>query len=133
MPDSFVGIQVGVSVFKILLHVTRPNSLIMGNIKGTQIYHSLSRYKEASRVPSFLILAIESPIYFANSTYLQERLVPSFFYILQKYIWYFRSSCNPKIIIDMECEPYLKVLSRLDCKVHAAGLSLAPSLPENTV
>ncbi|KAJ6394571.1 hypothetical protein OIU77_023721 [Salix suchowensis] len=70
-----LGIAVGVSVFKILLHVTRPNSLIMGNIKGTQIYHSLSRYKEASRVPSFLILAIESPIYFANSTYLQERIL----------------------------------------------------------
>jgi MFS superfamily sulfate permease-like transporter len=75
--DSFAGIQVGVSVFKILLHVTRPNTLIMGNIRGTNVYQCLGRYKETSRVPSFLILAIESPIYFANSTYLQERLVHS--------------------------------------------------------
>ncbi|XP_022720785.1 probable sulfate transporter 3.4 [Durio zibethinus] len=67
-----LAIAVGVSVFKILLHVTRPNTMVLGNIPRTQIYQSLNRYKEASRIPSFLILAIESPIYFANSTYLQE-------------------------------------------------------------
>ncbi|CAL5443088.1 unnamed protein product [Camellia sinensis] len=70
---SFVG--VGVSVFKIILHVTRPNADMLGNIQGTQIYQSLSRYENATRVPAFLILAIESPIYFANSTYLQERIL----------------------------------------------------------
>ncbi|KAJ8773465.1 hypothetical protein K2173_004295 [Erythroxylum novogranatense] len=68
-------IAVGVSVFKILLHVTRPNTLVMGNIPGTQIYQSIKRYREALRIPSFLILALESPIYFANSTYLQERIL----------------------------------------------------------
>lgn len=49
--------------------------MVLGNIPGTQIYQSLSRYREASRVPSFLIIAVESPFWFANSTYLQERLV----------------------------------------------------------
>lgn len=67
-------IQVGVSVLKVLLHVTRPNTVVLGNIPGTQIYQNLSRYKETVRVPSFFILAIESPMYFANSMYLQERL-----------------------------------------------------------
>ncbi|KAH1066496.1 hypothetical protein J1N35_031483 [Gossypium stocksii] len=70
-----LAIAVGVSIFKILLHVTRPNTVLLGNIPRTQIYQSLNRYKEASRVPSFLILAIESPMYFANSTYLQERML----------------------------------------------------------
>ncbi|KAF8389000.1 hypothetical protein HHK36_025685 [Tetracentron sinense] len=70
-----LAIAVGVSVFKILLHVTRPNTMVLGNIPGTQIYQNIGRYGEASRVPSFLILAIESPIYFANSTYLQERIL----------------------------------------------------------
>ncbi|XP_034910957.1 probable sulfate transporter 3.4 isoform X2 [Populus alba] len=95
-----LGIAVGVSVFKILLHVTRPNSLIMGNIKGTQIYHSLSRYKEASRVPSFLILAIESPIYFANSTYLQERVLR---WIREEDEWIKANDGSPLkcIILDM--------------------------------
>ncbi|XP_024022463.1 probable sulfate transporter 3.4 [Morus notabilis] len=70
-----LAIAVGVSVFKILLHVTRPNTMALGNIPGTQIYQNLTRYREAFRVPSFLILAVESPIYFANSTYLQERIL----------------------------------------------------------
>ncbi|KAF8400769.1 hypothetical protein HHK36_014069 [Tetracentron sinense] len=70
-----LAVAVGVSVVKILLHVTRPNTVVLGNIPGTQIYQNLGRYGEASRVPSFLILAIESPIYFANSTYLQERIL----------------------------------------------------------
>lgn len=70
-----LAIAVGVSVFKILLHVTRPNTAVLGNIPGTEIYQNLSRYKEAVRVPSFLIVGVEAPIYFANSTYLQERYV----------------------------------------------------------
>ncbi|KAL5823015.1 hypothetical protein ACOSQ4_020915 [Xanthoceras sorbifolium] len=70
-----LAIAVGVSVFKILLHVTRPNTLVLGNIAGTPIYQSLNRYREASRVSSFLILAVEAPIYFANSTYLLERIL----------------------------------------------------------
>ncbi|KAI4331450.1 hypothetical protein MLD38_029638 [Melastoma candidum] len=68
-------IAIGVSVFKILLHVTRPNTLLLGNIPGTHIYQSMNRHREALRVQSFLVLAIESPIYFANSTYLQERIL----------------------------------------------------------
>ncbi|KAI8544411.1 hypothetical protein RHMOL_Rhmol08G0294300 [Rhododendron molle] len=70
-----LAIAVGVSVFKILLHVTRPNTMVLGNIPGTQIYQDISRYREAVRVPSFLIVAVESPFFFANSTYLQERIL----------------------------------------------------------
>ncbi|XP_022891378.1 probable sulfate transporter 3.4 [Olea europaea var. sylvestris] len=70
-----LAIAVGVSVLKVLLHVTRPNTVVLGNIPGTQIYQNLSRYKETVRVPSFFILAIESPMYFANSMYLQERIL----------------------------------------------------------
>lgn len=61
------------SVFKILLHVTRPNTIALGNIPGTHVYQNLSRYSEAVRVPGFFILGVEAPIFFANSTYLQER------------------------------------------------------------
>ncbi|KAH9762119.1 putative sulfate transporter 3.4 [Citrus sinensis] len=69
-----LAIAVGVSVFKIILHVTRPNTVVLGNIPGTQIFRSLNHYENATRVPSFLILSIESPIFFANSLYLQERI-----------------------------------------------------------
>ncbi|KAB2612741.1 sulfate transporter 3.4 [Pyrus ussuriensis x Pyrus communis] len=70
-----LAIAVGVSIFKILLHVNRPNTMAPGNIPGTQTNHNLNRYREDSRISSFLILAVEAPIYFANSTYLQERIL----------------------------------------------------------
>ncbi|XP_077211775.1 putative sulfate transporter 3.4 [Tasmannia lanceolata] len=70
-----LAIAVGISMLKILIHVTRPNTVILGNIPGTQIYRNIVHYRDATRVTSFLILAIESPVYFANSTYLQERIL----------------------------------------------------------
>ncbi|KAE9600490.1 putative SLC26A/SulP transporter [Lupinus albus] len=75
-----LSIAVGISVFKILLHVSRPNTLVLGNISGTNIFHNVKQYKEALKIPSFLILGIESPIFFANSNYLQERLVKEISY-----------------------------------------------------
>ncbi|KAK8962525.1 putative sulfate transporter 3.4 [Platanthera guangdongensis] len=72
-----IGLMValGISMLKILMHVTRPNIVILGNIPGTQNYRSLGQYREAIRIPSFIILGIESPLYFTNSMYLQERVL----------------------------------------------------------
>ncbi|WCJ33553.1 Sulfate transporter 1.1 [Euphorbia peplus] len=70
-----LAIAVGISVFKILLQVTRPKTVIVGNIPGTDIYRNIHHYKETMMVPGFLILSIESPINFANTTYLKERIM----------------------------------------------------------
>ncbi|XP_072965181.1 probable sulfate transporter 3.4 [Typha angustifolia] len=70
-----LAIAVGISMLKILIHVTRPNIVIKGVVPGTHNYRDLVHYKEAIRVPPFLILGVESPIYFANSMYLQERIL----------------------------------------------------------
>lgn len=47
--------------------------VILGNLPGTDIYRNVDHYKEARRIPGFLMLAIEAPINFANTTYLTER------------------------------------------------------------
>ncbi|KAJ4840599.1 putative sulfate transporter 3.3 [Turnera subulata] len=70
-----LAIAVGISIFKILMQVTRPKTAILGNIPGTDIYRSLHHYKEAIRIPGFLILSVEAPINFANTTYLKERIL----------------------------------------------------------
>jgi sulfate transporter 3 len=61
------------------MQITRPKMMVQGNIKGTDIYRDLHHYKEAQRVSGFLILAIEAPINFANSNYLNERSVISLY------------------------------------------------------
>ncbi|XP_050233700.1 probable sulfate transporter 3.3 isoform X2 [Mercurialis annua] len=70
-----LAIAVGISIFKILMQVTRPKTVILGNIAGTDIYRNLHHYKEAIMVPEFVILSIEAPINFANTTYLKERIL----------------------------------------------------------
>ncbi|KAI5677181.1 hypothetical protein M9H77_08131 [Catharanthus roseus] len=69
-----LAIAVGISIFKVLLQVTRPKTVMLGNIPGSNIYRNLDHYKDAVRVPGFLILSIEAPINFANTTYLNERI-----------------------------------------------------------
>ncbi|KAL2518835.1 putative sulfate transporter 3.3 [Abeliophyllum distichum] len=69
-----LAIAVGISIFKVLLQITRPKAVMLGNIPGTNIYRDLHHYQQALRVPGFLILSIEAPINFANTTYLKERI-----------------------------------------------------------
>lgn len=74
IPFPFLFIfKVAISILKVLLQVTRPKTVILGNIPGTDIYRNLQHYKEATRIPGFLILSIEAPVNFANTTYLTER------------------------------------------------------------
>lgn len=47
---------------------------MLGKLPRTDIYRNLHHYKEAARIPGFLILSIESAVNFANCTYLNERL-----------------------------------------------------------
>ncbi|KAI4369039.1 hypothetical protein MLD38_017531 [Melastoma candidum] len=69
-----LSIAVGISVLKILMQITRPKTAMLGNIPGTDIYRNTDQYKDAVRVPGFLILSIEAPINFANTNYLNERI-----------------------------------------------------------
>ncbi|XP_009403141.2 probable sulfate transporter 3.3 [Musa acuminata AAA Group] len=69
-----LAIAIGLSTFRILLQITRPKMIAVGNIPGTSIYRDMHQYEEAKGVPGFLILAIEAPINFSNTTYLNERI-----------------------------------------------------------
>ena len=69
------GYQVGISILKVLLQITRPKIVMLGNIPGSDIFRNIHQYKEAVKIPGFLVLSIEAPINFANITYLNDRLV----------------------------------------------------------
>lgn len=77
----FISVQhglvlaVGLSILRILLQITRPKTVILGNMPGTRMFRNLHHYKAAARIPGFLILSVEAPINFANITYLNERIL----------------------------------------------------------
>ncbi|KAJ7566158.1 hypothetical protein O6H91_02G090500 [Diphasiastrum complanatum] len=66
-------IAVGISLTKILLHVTRPHTALLGKIPETNIYRNLLQYPDAGRIPGILIVRVDSSIYFCNSNYVRER------------------------------------------------------------
>ncbi|KAL6861516.1 hypothetical protein ACP4OV_017216 [Aristida adscensionis] len=70
-----LAVAVGISLLKILLQVTRPNLVVEGVVPGTRCYRSVAQYREAARVPSLLVVGVESAVYFANAMYLVERVM----------------------------------------------------------
>ncbi|CAI9781192.1 unnamed protein product [Fraxinus pennsylvanica] len=75
--DIEIGLilAVGLSVLRVLLFVARPRTFVLGNIPETRIYRSVDQYPNASNVSGILILEINAPIYFANASYLRERIL----------------------------------------------------------
>ncbi|XP_059318044.1 sulfate transporter 3.1-like [Lycium ferocissimum] len=67
-------VAVAMSLLRILLFVARPKTFVLGKIPNSTTYRSTEQYSAASSVPGVLIIHIDAPIYFANASYLRERI-----------------------------------------------------------
>ncbi|XP_073282155.1 sulfate transporter 3.1-like [Primulina huaijiensis] len=67
-------LAIGLSILRVLLFVARPRTLVLGNIPDSKVYRSVEQYPITNNVPGVLILEIDAPIYFANASYLRERI-----------------------------------------------------------
>ncbi|XP_042415182.1 sulfate transporter 3.1-like, partial [Zingiber officinale] len=67
--------QVDLSTLRALLSVSRPSTCRLGNIAGTEMYCDGQQYPNSISYPDILILKLGSPIYFASSGYLRERIM----------------------------------------------------------
>lgn len=72
--DIGLGIGVGWAIITIMLRLQKPKIGALGRLPGTDIYRRTDVYKTALEVPGVKIVRIDSPIYFANVTYIQSRL-----------------------------------------------------------
>lgn len=70
-------LQVVISLLRLLLFVARPRTVVLGNLPNSTVYRNIEQYPIAGNVPGVLILEIDAPIYFANSSYLRERYLIS--------------------------------------------------------
>ncbi|XP_038724262.1 sulfate transporter 3.1-like [Tripterygium wilfordii] len=67
-------IAVALSLLRMLLFLARPRIIALGNLPNSMIYRNRDQYQVSNSVPGVLILQIDTPIYFANSNYLRERI-----------------------------------------------------------
>jgi sulfate transporter 3 len=68
-------VAVAISIARLLLFVSRPKTAVKGNIPNSMIYRNTEQYPSSRTVPGILILEIDAPIYFANASYLRERII----------------------------------------------------------
>ena len=74
------GVQLGillsilVSLFMILSRITRPPVVEYGRVPGTGIFRNLERVDEAKRIAGIILFRIDSSLYFANVSYLKDRI-----------------------------------------------------------
>ncbi|XP_047325889.1 sulfate transporter 4.1, chloroplastic-like isoform X1 [Impatiens glandulifera] len=76
----FLGIEigvlvgVGVSLAFVIHESANPNVAVLGRLPGTTIYRNLKQYPEAYTYNGIVVVRVDAPIYFANISYIKERL-----------------------------------------------------------
>ncbi|KAA8523095.1 hypothetical protein F0562_009518 [Nyssa sinensis] len=73
--DMGLMLSVGLAILRALLYVARPATCKLGNIPNSALFRDVEQYPGAKGVPGILILQLGSPIYFANCTYIRERIL----------------------------------------------------------
>ncbi|KAG6529879.1 hypothetical protein ZIOFF_012094 [Zingiber officinale] len=67
-------LAVVISLLRVLLFVARPRTTALGNLPNSMTYRRMDQYSMAQSVAGVLILRVDAPIYFANASYLRERI-----------------------------------------------------------
>ncbi|XVF75419.1 hypothetical protein PTKIN_Ptkin13bG0187100 [Pterospermum kingtungense] len=76
----FLGIEigvligVGVSLAFVIHESANPHIAVLGRLPGTTVYRNIEQYPEAYTYNGIVIVRIDSPIYFANISYIKDRL-----------------------------------------------------------
>ncbi|XP_059456986.1 probable sulfate transporter 4.2 [Corylus avellana] len=76
----FLGIEigvlvgVGVSLAFVIYESANPHVAVLGRLPGTTIYRNIQQYPEAYTYNGIVIVRIDAPIYFANTSYMKDRL-----------------------------------------------------------
>ncbi|XP_047952028.1 probable sulfate transporter 3.5 [Salvia hispanica] len=73
--DMGLVISVGLALVRAMLYMARPATCKLGNIPNSNLYRDVEQYPGTISHSGVLILQLGSPIYFANSNYIKERIL----------------------------------------------------------
>jgi len=72
--EEGILISIAASLILMIRRSTRPHTAILGHLPGTDIYRNVNRYPEAATYEGMLIFRFDAALYFANVSYLKDRL-----------------------------------------------------------
>ncbi|BAT83082.1 hypothetical protein LR48_Vigan03g012300 [Vigna angularis] len=76
----FLGIEIGVLVgvgfsLAFVIHESaNPHIAVLGRLPGTTVYRNVKQYPEAYKYNGIVIVRVDAPIYFANTSFIKDRL-----------------------------------------------------------
>uniref|UniRef100_A0A2K1ZBZ6 STAS domain-containing protein n=1 Tax=Populus trichocarpa TaxID=3694 RepID=A0A2K1ZBZ6_POPTR len=76
----FLGIEIGVlvgvgaSLAFVIQESANPHIAVLGRLPGTTVYRNIEQYPEAYTYNGIVIVRIDAPIYFANISFIKDRL-----------------------------------------------------------
>ncbi|KAK8660559.1 hypothetical protein V6N13_051481 [Hibiscus sabdariffa] len=73
--DVGLLLSVGLALLRALLYVARPAPCKLGKLPDTGLFRDTEQYPETTSLEGILVLQLGSPIYFANCTYIRERIL----------------------------------------------------------
>eukprot|EP00958_Prasinococcus_capsulatus_P026327 scaffold4756_cov357-Prasinococcus_capsulatus_cf.AAC.7 len=69
-----IGIAVALSLVFVVYETARPNTAILGQLPGSDVYRSIKQYPKALTREGMVILRFDAQVYFANVEYFKEQL-----------------------------------------------------------
>ncbi|KAH9603062.1 hypothetical protein KSS87_014864, partial [Heliosperma pusillum] len=69
-----VLVGVGVSLAFVIHESANPRIAVLGRLPGTTIYRNTQQYPEAYTYNGIVVVRVDAPIYFANTSYIKDRL-----------------------------------------------------------
>ncbi|XP_054803068.1 probable sulfate transporter 3.5 [Prosopis cineraria] len=73
--DVGLAMSVGLALLRALLYVARPATCKLGRLTDSGLYRDVEQYPKSSNVHGILIVQLGSPLYYANSNYIKERVL----------------------------------------------------------
>ncbi|XP_021905006.1 sulfate transporter 3.1-like [Carica papaya] len=130
-------VAVGISLLRVLLFVARPRTFVLGKIPNSVAYRSIEQYPVAAKTPGLLILHIDTPIYFANASYLRER-ISRWIYEEEDSLKLSGESSLHYIIVDMSAigsidTSGISMLEEVQRNINRKGLKLVLVNPRSEV
>ncbi|GAQ82256.1 protein with STAS (Sulphate Transporter and AntiSigma factor antagonist) domain [Klebsormidium nitens] len=69
-----VAIAVGLSLVFVIYESANPHMAILGRLPRTAVYRNVKQYPDAITHPGILIIRIDAPMYYANISYIKDKL-----------------------------------------------------------
>jgi len=115
-----IALAILLAVIEFLWDGWRPDSAVLGRVKGINGYHDISRYPDARLVPGLVLFRWAAPLFFANAEWFHQRAIDAVAASPTPVRWLVITA-EPVTSVDVTAAD---IVAKLDETLRAAGIKL---------